>query len=327
MSNKELINTIRNVLIESRNKSYHKDLSKSTQDKRQAQFNKQAKMEDDDPNAYKPAPGDATGKTKPSKHTKKVKKMFGESEIEEGSAADKSLQKKADKSGISKSILKQVYNRGVAAWRTGHRPGTTPEQWGHARVNSFITKGKGTWGKADKDLADKVRGASEQVVKEDNVAVRTALAKAKQVDQMEKLKLQHQKEIEALQAEHERENEGLAQQKEKEVQKLREKQERARDKQSELDAIRAKRAYEEAERAAREKERQEIIIKNKKVVELLEANEKQKLDKEYKLGEQAKQEQEEYQKIIEKQIKDLEAERRKDEEKKKMRYDHNHELR
>jgi hypothetical protein len=111
------------------------------------------------------------------------------------------------------------------------------------------------------------------------------------------------------------------------VQKLREKQERARDKQSELDAIRAKRAYEEAERAARERERQEIIIKNKKVVELLEANEKQKLEKEYKIGEQARQEQEEYQRIIEKQIKDLEFERRKEEGKKKMRYAHNHELR
>ena len=68
------------------------------------------------------------------------------------------LAKKAEKSGISIGILRKVYNRGKAAWRTGHRPGTTPEQWGMARVNSFITKGKGTWGKADKDLAAKVRG-------------------------------------------------------------------------------------------------------------------------------------------------------------------------
>ena len=111
------------------------------------------------------------------------------------------------------------------------------------------------------------------------------------------------------------------------MQKLREKQERANDKQSELDAIRAKRAYEEAERICRNKERQEIIIKNKKVVELLEANEKQKLDKEHKLGQQAQQEQNEYQRIIEKQIRDMEFERRKEEEKKKMRYDHNQELR
>lgn len=68
------------------------------------------------------------------------------------------LKKKAEKSGMPLSILRKVYNRGVAAWRTGHRPGTTPEQWGFARVNSFVTKSSGTWGKADKDLAAKVRG-------------------------------------------------------------------------------------------------------------------------------------------------------------------------
>ena len=39
--------------------------------------NKQKKS-DDDPSAYKPAPGDATGKTKPSVHTKKFKQLFGE---------------------------------------------------------------------------------------------------------------------------------------------------------------------------------------------------------------------------------------------------------
>ena len=68
------------------------------------------------------------------------------------------LKKKAEKSGMPLSILRQVYNRGVAAWKTGHRPGTTPSQWGFARVNSFVTKSSGTWGKADKDLAAKVRG-------------------------------------------------------------------------------------------------------------------------------------------------------------------------
>ena len=71
---------------------------------------------------------------------------------------DVSLRKKAEKTGIPFGILKQVFNRGKAAWRTGHRPGTNPDQWGHARVNSFATKSKGTWGGADKDLAAKVRG-------------------------------------------------------------------------------------------------------------------------------------------------------------------------
>lgn len=71
------------------------------------------------------------------------------------------LKKKAEKSGISYSILKAVYNRGMAAWQTGHRPGTTSQQWAFARVNSFITKGSGTWGKADSDLASKVRSNEE----------------------------------------------------------------------------------------------------------------------------------------------------------------------
>lgn len=65
------------------------------------------------------------------------------------------LKKKAAKSGMSVGTLRKVFNRGVAAWRTGHRPGTTPTQWGLARVNSYVTKGKGTYHGADKDLRGK----------------------------------------------------------------------------------------------------------------------------------------------------------------------------
>jgi len=69
------------------------------------------------------------------------------------------LQKKADKSGMPYSILKQVYDRGMAAWKGGHRPGASQHQWAFARVNSFVTKSSGTWGGADKDLAAKVKGS------------------------------------------------------------------------------------------------------------------------------------------------------------------------
>ena len=136
---------------------YFTGLAKSTKQKRDAHFKKKS---------TKPAPGDATAKTKPSQHTKKFKQMYGEWAehltfedfiITEGKS-DAALKKKADKSGMPLSILRQVFNRGVAAWKTGHRPGTTAVQWGLARVNSFVTKSKGTWGKADKDLAAKVRG-------------------------------------------------------------------------------------------------------------------------------------------------------------------------
>ena len=66
------------------------------------------------------------------------------------------LVKKAEKTGMPYGILKKVYDRGMGAWKTSHRPGTTPQQWAFARVNSFVTKSKGTWGGADKDLASKV---------------------------------------------------------------------------------------------------------------------------------------------------------------------------
>ena len=142
-----------------------KEMSKGTKQARARHFEKGAKMDDDNPAAYKKAPGDASAKTKPSKHTKKYQKMFGEETLslaefmmDEGKA-DAALKKKADKTGMPLGILRQVFNRGVAAWRTGHRPGTNSIQWGLARVNSFVTKSKGTWGGADKDLAAKVRGS------------------------------------------------------------------------------------------------------------------------------------------------------------------------
>jgi hypothetical protein len=65
------------------------------------------------------------------------------------------LEKKAKETGISYSILKDVYDRGMAAWKSGHRPGTTPHQWAFARVNSFVTGGK-TQKTADADLWAKV---------------------------------------------------------------------------------------------------------------------------------------------------------------------------
>lgn len=162
--------------IEKLSAAYGKGLSKSTKDKRQAQFNKQAKLPDDDPRSYKPAPGDARAKTKVSKYTKAYHKKYGKDEaLEQGTdelvkaykkltpleeKQIEGLKKKAEESGISYSILKQVFDRGMAAWKSGHRPGATPHQWAFARVNSFITGGK-TRTTADKDLWAKVKGMKE----------------------------------------------------------------------------------------------------------------------------------------------------------------------
>lgn len=56
----------------------------------------------------------------------------------------KALKKKSDQTGFPQGILTQVWKRGYAAWKTGHVPGTTPQQWAMARVNSFVTGGKTT---------------------------------------------------------------------------------------------------------------------------------------------------------------------------------------
>ena len=130
-------------------KYYAGGMAKSTKDKRATHFKKKKEG---------PAPGDASAETKPSVHTKKFKQMYGETVLDEKITA---LVNKSEKSGISYSILKKVYDRGMAAYKTGHRPGTTSQQWALARVNSFITKGKGTWGKADADLAKQVEAVEE----------------------------------------------------------------------------------------------------------------------------------------------------------------------
>jgi len=105
-------------------------------------------------------------KTKESPATKAYKKMFGESDdLEEAkkgqSSTDKTLAKKAKDSGISKTILKQVHSRGMAAWNSGHRPGTPQNAWAMGRVNSFIT-GAGGARKADADLWKKAKKSKER---------------------------------------------------------------------------------------------------------------------------------------------------------------------
>jgi len=62
---------------------YFSGVSKKSKAARDAHFKKGAKMDDDNPAAYKPAPGDAGAKTKPSQHTKKFKQMYGEN-LDEG---------------------------------------------------------------------------------------------------------------------------------------------------------------------------------------------------------------------------------------------------
>lgn len=137
------------------------------------------------------------GEVKKSKYTKSYDKLYGESVVSEAcwkgykqvgmkdkngkqvpncvpeskvneekaegdrskldSAAESGLKKKSDETGVPMALLRIVYRRGMAAWKSGHRPGAGQQQWAYARVNSFLTKQPGTWGGADKDVAKEVR--------------------------------------------------------------------------------------------------------------------------------------------------------------------------
>jgi hypothetical protein len=82
-------------------------------------------------------------KTRTSSYTQKFRKKYGQNV--------KSLPEISKATGVPLKTLQTIYNRGLAAWRTGHRPGASPQAWGYARVHSFIMKGK-TYYTADKDL-------------------------------------------------------------------------------------------------------------------------------------------------------------------------------
>src|SRR6056300_1096302 len=88
----------------------------------------------------------------------KIKSQNEEVELQE---KIEGLANKSEKSGVPYGILKKVYDRGMAAWKGGHRPGTTPQQWAFARVNSFLTGGK-TRTTADADLWQKAKAAKSK---------------------------------------------------------------------------------------------------------------------------------------------------------------------
>jgi hypothetical protein len=91
---------------------------------------------------YRDFKTDKGQKTKTSSYTQKFRKMY---------PGVKSLPEISKATHIPLGTLKTVYNRGLAAWRTGHRPGASPQAWAYARVHSFVTKGK-TYYTADADL-------------------------------------------------------------------------------------------------------------------------------------------------------------------------------
>jgi len=128
-------------------KKYFSGLSSKNKTRRRNEIKKFGSLSSKNPNAYKGFKTDIGVKTKKSNYTKSWKSKFPDAT---------SLEQKADASGVPLRFIKESYNRGMAAWRTGHRPGATQQQWGYARVHSFLMCGK-TFHTADSDLAKEAK--------------------------------------------------------------------------------------------------------------------------------------------------------------------------
>jgi hypothetical protein len=114
---------------------YFKGLSKSARTRRVKEIKKYGSIHWKNPAAYK---GFETDKLhyipkKSSSYTEQWKKLFPDA---------KSLEEKSKATGVPLKILDHIDRKAKAAWRTGHRPGATQQEWSYARLASFLVCGK-----------------------------------------------------------------------------------------------------------------------------------------------------------------------------------------
>jgi len=99
------------------------------------------------------------GTRKKSKWTQLFHKTYPDLKFNKGAIARRT--------GISRSTLNTVYNRGLKAWKTGgSRPGATAAQWAIARTYKYVlvTKGKApkAWYATKFDPDANLRGTSRR---------------------------------------------------------------------------------------------------------------------------------------------------------------------
>jgi hypothetical protein len=129
---------------------YYKGLTRKAAATRRKEIKKFGALHWKDPRAYKGFKTDIGVKGKSSSYTQRFKAIFPEAT---------SLEAKAAATGVPLRFLKASYNRGMAAWRTGHRPGATEQQWGYGRVHSLLVCGK-TAKTTDADIVRDAKAAS-----------------------------------------------------------------------------------------------------------------------------------------------------------------------
>ena len=113
---------------------YYRGLTKKQALERKKEINKFGAMKTNDPKAYVGFKTDtyATRKKK-STYTVQWNKLFPDA---------KSLKDISKVTGVALKYIDHIYRKGLAAWRSGHRPGASQAQWGYARIKSVLLCGK-----------------------------------------------------------------------------------------------------------------------------------------------------------------------------------------
>ena len=130
---------------------YYSGLTRKQKQARRKEIRKFGTKDWKDPAAYKGFKTNIGVKTRKSSYTAKWDRLFPNT---------RSLESKSKATGVPLKYIQESYNRGMAAWRTGHRPGATQQQWGYARVHSFLLCGKTHYG-PDADLVREARTSSK----------------------------------------------------------------------------------------------------------------------------------------------------------------------
>lgn len=132
---------------------YYRGLTKKQALERKKEIKKFGAMKANDPKAYVGFKTDAYAtRKKKSSYTVQWNNLFPDA---------KSLKERSQVTGVPEKYLRTVFNRGSAAWRTGHRPGQTTQSWSYPRVSSYLLCGKAHY-TAD---SDQVRLAKKESAK------------------------------------------------------------------------------------------------------------------------------------------------------------------
>lgn len=136
-------------------RKYYAGLTRKQKLERKKEIEKYGALDWKDPKAYVGFKTDKYGTRKTSKYTAAWRKEFPNA---------RSLKAKSEATGVPLKFIQESYDRGMGAWRTGHRPGATEQQWGYARVHSMLLCGKTHYG-PDADIVRRARRASRKAAK------------------------------------------------------------------------------------------------------------------------------------------------------------------